>query len=237
MGPSWAMTRALGAAGPHKAPPSSRGGWGLWSCWWPRCCLSNHGPQEQKGGIFIQSPTVRAFGKPSEGTLWAKAPSCGSEPPWRLLGARAGSSGRRLSLPRCLLALFSPSVKHRAWPWCTSTCAPTGVFRQPLPPAGLGGGWGWKGICSDLRGLGRTDRPPVSRYEQVPCLSRPAPTSSLGHLEEGSLARWQRWRRRFDVALGPPRPSDWGEGERGHPPSLSSALSQLIMGLIRSHSS
>lgn len=69
--------------------------------------------------------------------------------------------------------MHSDLCSHRGFP---AASAPAGL--------GWGWGWGWKGIGTDLRGLG-PGMGPVGRYEQMPCLSRPAPTFSLGHLEEG----------------------------------------------------
>lgn len=58
---------------------------------------------------------------------------------------------------------------------------------------------------------------PVGRYEQMPCLSRPAPTSSLGHLEEGVPGQMAEVEAEVYLALGPPIQSDWGERGEGAP--------------------
>lgn len=158
---------------------------------------------EQKRGVIIQSPTARAFGELSEGILRAKAPSCGSEPTWQLPGASSWEFKSRLC--RCFLvygrlAVCRPcSLQTKRLASCTLTCSLTGVFQQPLPPLVWGGveGGGGRAFAETS---GTWDRPAGQSYEQMPCLSRPAPTFSLGHLEEGSLARWQRW---GEGSLGP----------------------------------
>lgn len=122
------------------------------------------------------------------------------------------------------------------------TCALLGDFWQP---------WHlllW--IGPEVEGpLYRPRWPGTGHYEQMPCLSRPVPTFSLGHLEEGPwlnpsprplrlLEQGRRqpcWWQQLHLAWGCLHSQTGVTGERGDSPTLSSALSQLIMGLIRSH--
>lgn len=71
------------------------------------------------------------------------------------------------------------------------------------------------------------------RYEQMPCLSSPAFTFSLGRVERSP---WPEGRGGSGGLIGPGAACTVSRGERGEggSPSLSSVLSQLIMGLIRS---
>lgn len=71
------------------------------------------------------------------------------------------------------------------------------------------------------------------RCEQMPCLSSPALTFSLGRVEHGP---WLEGRGGSGGLIGSGAAYTVRRDERGEggSPSLSSALSQLIMGLIRS---
>lgn len=190
-----------------------------------------------KGPVFSRARQEGSLGRRFKGTLWAEAPRLVGDSSWEL-GPGSHCLAAYGRLPCCW-------PHSRPWRFKTEGLAEETQIRLVLAHCGpalsrgtssslstcWSGGRGAtrEGICTGLRAWDW-----ISPYEQMPCLSRPAPTCSLGHSEEGSLARSQRWWQRPDWAWGCLDSQTGARGESGHTPNLSPALSQLIMELIRS---
>lgn len=106
-----------------------------------------------------------------------------------------------------------------------------GGFLAAWAPAGLGSRPRVEGLWTDLKGLG-----PVS-VNRCPASVVLPPTFPLGlHPFLRLLEQGQEVVTAAPSGLGLPTQSDWGDRGGADSPDLSSALSQLITGLVMSPS-